>query len=79
MAGEKSCFDLIIRDGTIIDGTGKNSYKADIGILGEKIIKIGNIKGSAIKEINASNLFVTPGFVDIHTHYDGQAIWDNYL
>ncbi len=79
MAGEKSCFDLIIRDGTIIDGTGKNSYKADIGILGEKIIKIGNIKGSAKKEINASNLFVTPGFVDIHTHYDGQAIWDNYL
>ena len=79
MAGEKSCFDLIIRDGTIIDGTGKNSYKADIGIQGDIIIKIGNINASAIKEINASNLFVTPGFVDIHTHYDGQAIWDNYL
>ena len=72
-------FDIIIRNGSIIDGTGRDSYKADIAILGDKIVDIGVIKGASKKEINAKNLIITPGFIDIHTHYDGQAVWDNYL
>ena len=72
-------FDIIIRNGSIIDGTGRDSYKADIAILGDKIVDIGVIKGASKKEINAKNLIITPGFIDIHTHYDGQSVWDNYL
>ena len=72
-------FDIIIRGGIVIDGTGKNSYKADIAIIGDKIVEVGSIKGESKKEINAHNLIITPGFIDIHTHYDGQAVWDNYL
>ena len=72
-------FDIIIRNGSIIDGTGRASYKADIAILGDKIVDIGVIKGHSKKEINAKNLIITPGFIDIHTHYDGQAVWDHYL
>ena len=72
-------FDIVIRNGSIIDGTGRDSYKADIAILGDKIVDIGVIKGVSKKEINAKNLIITPGFIDIHTHYDGQAVWDNYL
>ena len=72
-------FDIIIRGGIVIDGTGKDSYKADIAIIGDKIVEVGSIKGESKKEINAHNLIITPGFIDIHTHYDGQAVWDNYL
>jgi N-acyl-D-aspartate/D-glutamate deacylase len=67
-------FDIIIRNGSIIDGTGRDAYKADIAILGDKIVDIGVIKGASKKEINAKNLIITPGFIDIHTHYDGQAV-----
>ena len=76
---KQTYFDLIIRGGIVIDGTGKNSYKADIAIIGDKIVEVGSIKGGSKKEINAHNLIITPGFIDIHTHYDGQAVWDNYL
>lgn len=76
---KQTYFDIIIRGGIVIDGTGKNSYKADIAIIGDKIVEVGSIKGESKKEINAHNLIITPGFIDIHTHYDGQAVWDNYL
>ena len=72
-------FDVVIRGGTIIDGTGKDSFKGDVAILGNKILEVGSFQGEGIKEVNAEGLIVTPGFIDIHTHYDGQAIWDNYL
>ena len=72
-------YDLIIKNGTIIDGTGNKSYKADIGIVDGKISKIGVLNKDALKIVDANKLIVTPGFVDIHTHYDGQAIWDSYL
>ncbi len=72
-------FDVVIRGGTIIDGTGKDSFKGDVAILGDKILEVGSFQGEGIKEVNAKGLIVTPGFIDIHTHYDGQAIWDNCL
>jgi N-acyl-D-amino-acid deacylase len=72
-------FDLIIRGGTIIDGSGDARYVADIAIENGKIAKIGDIKSSAKEEINAHGKLITPGWVDIHTHYDGQATWDPIL
>jgi N-acyl-D-amino-acid deacylase len=72
-------FDLIIRGGTIIDGSGDARYVADIAIENGKIAKIGDVQGSAKEEINAHGKLITPGWVDIHTHYDGQATWDPIL
>lgn len=72
-------FSLVIRGGTVIDGTGSVPVQADIGICGDRIVQVGaNLPRGKI-EIDARNLLVTPGFVDPHTHYDGQAIWDDYL
>ena len=72
-------FDLIIKNGSIYDGKGSKPYQADIAILNEKIVEIGDIKGEGKKVIDAEAKIVTPGFVDIHTHYDGQVTWDPYL
>ena len=72
-------FDLIIKNGSIYDGKGTKPYQADIAISNEKIVEIGDIKGEAKKVIDAEGKIVTPGFVDIHTHYDGQVTWDPYL
>ena len=72
-------FDTVIRGGTIIDGTGKPSFTGDIGISGEKIAEVGGKIGPGKREINADGLLVTPGWVDVHTHYDGQATWDPVL
>jgi N-acyl-D-amino-acid deacylase len=75
----KAMYDSIIRNGTIIDGTGNDRFVADIAIKDGKIAKIGQITGSATLEIDAKGKLVTPGWVDIHTHYDGQATWDPLL
>ena len=72
-------FDLIIKNGLIYDGKGSKPYKADLAISNEKIVGIGDIQGDAKEIINAEGKIVTPGFVDIHTHYDGQVTWDPYL
>tara|TARA_B100001057_G_scaffold294162_1_gene294271 strand:+ start:1304 stop:3025 length:1722 start_codon:yes stop_codon:yes gene_type:complete len=72
-------FEMVIRNGTIIDGTGRDRYVADIGINDGKIVKIGEIKESSKNIIDAENKLVTPGWVDVHTHYDGQATWDPIL
>ncbi|HEY0456773.1 MAG TPA: D-aminoacylase [Verrucomicrobiae bacterium] len=61
-------YDLIIRNGRIIDGSGNPAYHSDIGIIGGKIERIGRIDGSATREIDASGLIITPGFIDVHTH-----------
>ena len=66
-------YDSIIRNGTIIDGTGDDRFAADIAIKDGKIAKIGQITETATNEIDAKGKLVTPGWVDIHTHYDGQA------
>jgi N-acyl-D-aspartate/D-glutamate deacylase len=71
--------DLIIRGGTIVDGTGEAPFVGDIAIDGDRIVEVGKVTGPARREIDASGMIVTPGFVDIHTHYDGQATWDPLL
>ena len=68
--------DLVIRGGQIIDGTGRPAFAGDVAIDGDRIVAVGAIKGEARREIDASGAIVTPGWVDIHTHYDGQATWD---
>ena len=69
----------IIRNGLIFDGTGSPPYEADIAIDGDIISEIGQVEGSGLNEIDAEGQIVTPGFVDIHTHYDGQAAWGDRL
>ena len=72
-------FDLIIKDGTVIDGTGSPGIKTDIALLDGKISDIGSFNESEAKEIvNAENMIVCPGFIDPHTHYDAQLFWDPY-
>ena len=71
--------DLVIRGGTVADGTGAPCYSGDIAIAGEQIVDVGKVTTPARREIDAEGLLVTPGFVDIHTHYDGQASWDGVL
>ena len=70
-------YDLIVRNGTVIDGTGVEPREADVAIQDGRIAAIGHIGGSCREEIDARGLAVTPGFVDIHTHYDGQVTWDD--
>ncbi|UCE14763.1 MAG: amidohydrolase family protein, partial [Candidatus Heimdallarchaeota archaeon] len=73
-------YDILIREGKIIDGTGNPSYKADIEIKKGKIVKIGfNLSHNAIREINAKNLVIAPGFIDIHSHSDFAVMYDNRL
>jgi N-acyl-D-amino-acid deacylase len=72
-------FDLIIRGGTVVDGTGAPPRMADVAISAGRIAEIGQIGSSAYRTMDADGLVVTPGFVDIHTHYDGQATWDDAL
>lgn len=72
-------FDLIIRNGTLVDGTGRPSFQGDLAIKDGRIAAVGEVSGSAVKEIDASNLLVTPGWVDTHSHMDGQATWDPLL
>jgi N-acyl-D-aspartate/D-glutamate deacylase len=72
-------YDLIIKNGLIYDGTGSEPFAADIAISDEKIVKIGPLDKEAKNTIDATGKIVTPGFVDIHTHYDGQVTWDPYL
>ncbi len=74
--------DLIIRGGTLVDGTGQPSRKADIAIDGDRIVAVvgaGEELGEARRELDATGHVVAPGWVDIHTHYDGQATWDPHL
>lgn len=72
-------FDLVIRGGHIVDGTGSPPYKGDVALIGARIAAVGNIRGNGRTEIDANGLHVTPGFVDIHTHLDGQAVWEERM
>src|SRR6476619_7008239 len=68
--------DLRIKGGTVVDGTGAPARTADVAIADGQVAAIGRVDGSATNTIDADGLLVTPGFVDIHTHYDAQLDWD---
>ncbi len=68
--------DLVIRGGVVVDGTGADRRRADVAVDGERIVAVGDGVGPARHEIDADGLVVTPGWVDLHTHYDGQVTWD---
>ena len=72
-------FDLIIRGGRVADGRGAPLFEADVAVRDGRIAAVGSVAGAADEEIDASGLLVAPGFVDIHSHYDGQALWDEHL
>ena len=71
--------DLVIRNGTVADGTGSPLREADIAVADGRVVAVGRVEGSGREEIDAKGRLVTPGFVDIHTHYDGQVVWDSRL
>ena len=72
-------YDLIIRGGTIVDGTGEERFTGDVAVKDGLIAAVGTVNGDVTREIDASGKVVAPGFVDIHTHYDGQATWDQEM
>jgi N-acyl-D-aspartate/D-glutamate deacylase len=76
MFGEEKMLDCLIKNGTVVDGTGQKPFIADVGIQGGRITQIGKINEAAKEIIDATGLWITPGFVDLHTHYDGQVTWD---
>lgn len=71
--------DMVVRNGRVVDGTGAEPFDADIAISGGRIVEVGMLSAHGREEIDAQGLIVTPGFVDIHTHYDGQATWADQL
>src|ERR1700738_206559 len=72
-------FDLLIKGGTIVDGLGGEPYVGDVAVSDSVIAAVGTVRGASASEVDATGLLVTPGFVDLHTHYDGQAIWSDRM
>ncbi|TVS19171.1 MAG: D-aminoacylase [Gammaproteobacteria bacterium] len=71
--------DLVIRGGTVIDGSGTERFLGDLAVDGDRVVAVGDVAGRGRREIDARDCLVTPGWVDVHTHYDGQATWDPVL
>jgi len=71
--------DLVVRGGRVVDGTGGPARTADVAVDGGVVVEVGRVTGAARRVIDADGALVTPGFVDIHSHYDGQATWDEHL
>ncbi len=69
-------FDVVVKGATVVDGTGASARQADVAVQDGLIVEVGDVEGSAQREIDAGGLMVTPGFVDPHTHYDAQLFWD---
>ena len=69
-------YDLVIKNGTLVDGTGAPAHQADVAIADGKIAEIGRVTSGAATVIDAADLVVAPGFIDPHTHYDAQICWD---
>jgi N-acyl-D-aspartate/D-glutamate deacylase len=72
-------YDLVIRNGTLVDGTGAAARVGDLAIVGDRIAAVGTVEGRGRREVDATGQLVTPGWVDMHTHYDGQVTWDPYF
>jgi N-acyl-D-aspartate/D-glutamate deacylase len=72
-------FDLVVRGGHVVDGSGSGGFTADVAVRDGRVAEVGRVAGSGRAEIDADGALVAPGFVDLHTHYDGQATWDSYL
>ena len=72
-------YDLVVRNGTVVDGLGGEPYRGDVAVSGGVIVAVGTVDTPGTREIDATGLLVTPGFVDLHTHYDGQAIWSDRM
>src|SRR5262245_43691795 len=79
MPVDHTTYDLVIRDGTVIDGSGRPAFRADVGVIGDRVATLGRIRGRGRREIDAEGRYVTPGFVDGHTHFDAQICWDPLL
>ena len=71
-------YDLLVRRGRVVDGSGLPSFIADVGVKDGKVAEVGKLKGTAARTIDADGLAVTPGFIDHHTHLDAQMLWDPY-
>src|ERR1700716_3595044 len=69
-------YDLLIKNGLVVDGSGMPAFRGDVGVANGKIVEIGKLSGPATRTVDASGLAVTPGFIDNHAHYDGQVTWD---
>ena len=72
-------YDVIIKGGTIVDGTGRPPFTGDVAIAGGSIVEIGRVDGNAATVLDADGAIVAPGWIDAHTHYDGQVTWDDQL
>lgn len=72
-------FDTVIKDGTVVDGTGAAPRRADVAISDGVIVEVGDVTGPSTRTIDADGMLVTPGWVDVHTHYDGQVTWDDEI
>jgi N-acyl-D-amino-acid deacylase len=72
-------YDIVVREGMLVDGTGAEPVAADVAVRGGRIAAVGRVPGRGAEEIDAAGCIVTPGFVDVHTHYDGQVTWENTL
>src|SRR5690606_24022353 len=73
---EAAMHDLVIRGGTLVDGTGRPGFAGDVAIDSGRLTQVGGVCGAARRELDAQGALVTPGFVDLHTHYDAQVTWD---
>jgi N-acyl-D-aspartate/D-glutamate deacylase len=76
MGGKTMSYDLVIRGGSLVDGSGADGFSGDVAVSGDTIVEIGKVAGRGKREIDAEGLTVTPGFVDLHTHLDAQIGWD---
>ena len=72
-------YDLLIKNGTVIDGSGAPRHRADVAVAGGRIAEIGAIRADAAEVVDAGGLTLMPGIIDLHTHYDAQVTWDRTL
>ena len=71
--------DLVVRNGLIVDGTGAEPYRGDVAVADQRIVAVGEVEDRGAREVDAAGQIVAPGFIDVHTHYDAQALWDATL